>query len=353
MTPLDRNTVRPERDAAERLLDEFGYETVCYQTLQHGMKRWFSRRHAGMVGYVEAGRYWITAGSPIGHRDHIIDIAEEFECSAHQAHRRICYMCAEQHNAGPLTSNGRGKLIIGAIPIWNPGRWPHIISGNARLRYQIARAKRQCEEIVEMMPTHAAGSSDVRLLIGRWLSQRRLRPMRFLADPFILSDAAEHRKIFAVSNRGGKLAGFMAASPIPARNGVFIEQIVRAPHAPNGLVEMLIDHAMRQFAPSCQHLTVGLVAGSQFASDRENPWWARASMYSARRWGGWLYRFGSLETFRAALQPEKWEPVYAISDQPHMTIRDILAACQAMVRFPILRFRPIHAISQSDWPGPA
>ena len=340
MTAADRNVQAGSggRDSAARLLDKFGYETVCFQTLQRGMNLWFSKRHLGMVGFVDAGRHWITAGSPIAYSDRIGNIAEEFERFAHQRHRRVCYVCVESRNVKHLAAAGRGKLIIGAIPIWNPARWPDIISRNARLRYQIARAKRQCDEVIEITPSRAAGSADINNLIGKWLSQRRLMPMRFLADPFILSDAGEHRRIFTLHRRNGPLTGLLAASPIPARRGMFIEQIVRAPHAPNGMVELMIDHAMREFALSCRHVTLGLVAGSQFASDHENPWWARMARYSARRWGGGLYRFGSLEQFRAALQPDTWEPVYAMADQSHITIRALLATCRAMFRFPVFRF---------------
>lgn len=347
---LERNTQIGGRELAEEILGNFGYETVCYQTLQRGMKIWFSKRHTGMLGYVESGRHWITAGGPIGSTGLVAEIAEEFECYARKQHRRVCYLCAEEHTTNPLTSRGRGKLIIGAIPIWNAARWPGMIRRHARLRYQLARARRQCADIMEISASHAAASENIRELIRQWMSRRRLMPLRFLADPFILSDAAAHRRIFTVSRRNGQLAGLLAASPVPARNGMFIEQIVRAPHAPNGMVELLIDHAMRTFAPYHRHITLGLVAGSQFACDRENPWWARVARYSAHRWGGWLYRFGSLENFRAALHPEHWEPVYAVSDRSDLTPVDILRACGAMFRFPLFQFGHVKEMPGNWWP---
>ncbi len=336
------------RKMATRILGEFGYETVCFQTLQRGMKLWFSKRRLAMVGYVDTGRYWITAGSPIGNHQDLTEIATEFELAAHAHEHRVCYVCAERNGMNQLTAAGRGTMVIGAIPIWNPIHWPQIIAGNARLRYQIARAKRKCDGIIEITPSHAARTPAIRRLIGDWLSQRWLMPMRFLADPFILSDAAAPRRIFTVHIHTGQLAGLLAASPIPARNGMFIEQIVRLPHAPNGIVELMIDHAMRNFA-AYRHVTLGLVAGSRFASDHENPWWARAARYSVRRWGQRLYRFESLENFRATLQPEAWEPVYAVSDRPRIVMRDILAACRAMFRFPFLRFKRIEDIVDQCW----
>ncbi|MGC8539893.1 MAG: phosphatidylglycerol lysyltransferase domain-containing protein [Phycisphaerae bacterium] len=337
MTDCNVHTISTGRELAVRLLGAFGCETVCFQTLQAGMNLWFSKNSLGMVGFVESGRHLITVGSPVADRDRIVEIAEEFEGFAHQRRRRVCYMCVENRNIKRLAAAGRGQLIIGAIPVWNPAHWTEMRSRNARLRYQIARAKRKCDEVTEITPSHAARSVAIGNLIGEWLAQRRLMPMRFLADPFILSDAGEHRRVFCLRGRNGPLAGLLAASPIPARRGMFIEQIVRAPHAPNGAVELMIDHAMQEFASRYRHVTLGLVAGSQFASDHENPWWARMARYSARRWGGELYRFGSLEQFRAALQPEIWEPVYAASDRSHITIRDILAACRAMFRFPFFR----------------
>lgn len=177
-------------------------------------------------------------------------------------------------------------------------------------------------------------------------------PMRFLADPFIVSDAAGHRTIFTLTRRNGELAAFLAASPVPARNGMFIEQIVRSPRAPNGSVELIIDHAMKEFSKNHRHVTLGLVAGSQFADDDENPQWAKIARYSARRWGGWLYRFSTLEQFRAALQPKQWEPVYAVSDRSYVSMGDVLSACHAMFRFPFFRFRPVAAVIHQCQPDP-
>ena len=341
MTTVDCNAQagRGDRESAQRLLDTFGYETVCFQTLQRGMNRWFSKQHVGMVGFVDVGTHWITAGSPIAPSDRVAEIADEFEGFARQRKRHVSYVGVEGRNIQYLEAGGRGKLVIGATPVWNPGRWPEIVSRNARLRYQIARAKRKCDEITEITPSHAAGSAAIGGLIEKWLSQRWLLPMRFLADPFILSDAGEHRRIFGLYGCRGPLMGFLAASPIPARRGMFIEQIVRSPDAPNGIIELLVDHAMREFALSYQHVTLGLVAGSQFASDHENPWWARLARYSARRWGGKLYRFNSLETFRAGMEPDTWEPVYAVADRSRVAVGDIMAACRAMFRFPVFRFR--------------
>lgn len=338
------------RAVALRILEEHGYETVCFQSLQRGMKLWFSKRHAAMVGYVTSGRHWITVGGPIGSRDHLAEIAEEFESTARQSQRRICYMCAERHTADPLTAAGRGKLLIGAIPIWNPQNWSIMVAHNAPLRYQIARARRRCTDVNEIDPLQAARSMDIQNLVGQWLCRRRLMPMRFLADPFILSDAARHRRIFTLADSGGQLAAVLAASPVPARNGMFIEQVIRAPHTPNGSVELIISHAMAEFSQTYRHVTLGLVGGSQFAADDENPQWAKIARYSARRWGGWLYRFRSLERFRASLQPETWEPVYAVSDRSRVGMGDVLSACRAMFRFPFFNFRSLAAITRPRRP---
>lgn len=68
-------------------------------------------------------------------------------------------------------------------------------------------------------------------------------------------------RVLVLAPRAGSAVAFLVASPVVARNGYLIEQVARAPRAPNGSSELLIDAAIRRFADDDRvYVTLGPVA---------------------------------------------------------------------------------------------
>jgi len=119
---------------------------------------------------------------------------------------------------------------------------------------------------------------------------------------------------------------FLVASPVVAKNGYLLELLARRPGAPNGVSELLIDTAMRRFAgEGREHVTLGLVALANAARQEisANPTWLRALMGFARAHANRFYNFQGLEQFRVKLAPARWEPIYAISNEPSFSVRTL------------------------------
>ena len=70
--------------------------------------------------------------------------------------------------------------------------------------------------------------------------------MKFMVLVHPFSYPEERR--YVVAELEGEIVGFAAAVPVYARDGWFVEDVLRDPDAPNGTAESLIDTAMRQFA---------------------------------------------------------------------------------------------------------
>jgi phosphatidylglycerol lysyltransferase len=158
-------------------------------------------------------------------------------------------------------------------------------------------------------------------VLRAWLASRPLPTLHFLTGADALGAGVADRLLFA-AERNGELVAFLLASPIPQRHGYLVEQVIRRPEAPNGTAELLIDAAMRQMADDgCTYVTLGLVALAQHAGTemRLNPAWLRFLMSWARAHGRRFYHFDGLEAFRTKLAPAAWEPVYAISNEPHFS----------------------------------
>lgn len=135
-------------------------------------------------------------------------------------------------------------------------------------------------------------------------------------------------RIVFVARRRGVPTAFLVASPVRARNGYLVELLARSTAAPNGTSELLIDAAMRRFAgDGCDYVTLGLVALAHAADEEilRNPAWLRMLMYFARAHANRFYNFRGLEHFRVKMAPDRWEAIYAISNEPRFSIRSLYA----------------------------
>src|SRR5690606_33792566 len=101
-------------------------------------------------------------------------------------------------------------------------------------------------EVHEWPAAQAGADPRLRDCLLDWLSTRGLPPLHFLVETRTLERLYDRRVFVAL--RPAELVGFLVASPIPARGGWLIEQIIRGSGAPNGTAELLIDAAVRGIA---------------------------------------------------------------------------------------------------------
>lgn len=314
------NTASPRADAAEverarDLVMLYGWNATAYQIINPGISHWFSERGDAVVGYVRSGRVLVVAGAPVCSLDRIESVAAEFEKHAHAAGDRVCYFGAgERLEAIYRRDHSHSIVGLGAQPSWDPVAWPAIVAGKASIRAQLNRARNK-GVIVSLWPSvRASQSQALRHCLNEWLATRRLPTLHFLVEPETLDRLAD-RRVF-VAEREGAVVGFLVASPVPARNGWLIEQIIRGAGAPNGTSESLIDSAMRSLGASgSRYVTLGLAPLSRHSSyDRlPNPLWLRAALQWIRAHGRRFYNFEGLDAFKSKFEPREWEEITAIS----------------------------------------
>lgn len=329
-----------EPELARVLVLRHGWHTVAYQILNPGIAHWLAPDHAAVVGYVAAGGAWVAAGAPVGPPERLAELAAAFEAAAARHGRRVCYFGAQAGLAELLAARAPlARLKIGAQPVWDPRGWPNLLAGAPALRAQIARARNK-GLVVQCRPaTEAARDGALRVCLEQWLARRGLPPLGFLVEPLALA-APEDRQVFVALRRGVPLA-YLLATPIPQRDGWLLEQLVRGPHAPNGVAELLIDAAMRALgAAGARYLTLGLAPlAARGHSDTEiQSAHVRLLLIWARNYGRRFYNFAGLEAFRARLRPDAWEPVYLLSRERATSLRTLYAVAEAFGGTPPLLF---------------
>ncbi len=309
------------------LLRRFGFNATSFQVLEPGFRYWFQGDHA-CVAYVDTGRAWVAAGAPIAAEQELEATADAFVEAARLAGRRVVLFATEQR----FRAKRFDSLLIGQQPIWDPRSWNEVVQSAPRLREQFRRARAK-GVAVQRLPPHAVDEGsperrEIERLIERWMGEKPMPPMGFLVRVHPFAFASERRLFTARAS--GKLVGFLSAVPVYERGGWFVEDLIRAPDAPNGTVDVLIDEAMRTAgAERSTYFTLGLAPLSGAVE-----FWLGA----ARRYGSALYDFSGLHAFKSKFKPRQWAPIYLSFPRGQSPVLAIYDSLVAFAQGGLLRF---------------
>jgi len=327
-----------ELERVRKLVLQHGWNATAYQLLNPGMRHWFSAEGDAVIGYVVQRYAWVVAGGPVCAPERLGDVLQSFEHTAARHGKRVCYFGAAGRMKTLLEANPNySTVVLGAQPVWHPAQWAGIIESHASLRAQLNRARNKGINVREWSGEAAHNHPALRRLLRQWLSTRGLPPLHFLVEPSTLSCLFD-RRIF-VAERAGAPVAFLVMSPIPQRQGWLTEQFVRGYDAPNGTIELLMDSAIRTIAAEgAQYITMGLVPlAHQGAQNEENVLWLRVLLAWIRAHGRRFYNFDGLEKFKSKFQPQFWEPIWAVSHEPHFSPGTLWAIAGAFSRQPPIR----------------
>jgi len=329
-------SVPPQNTAhARALILQHGWNTTSYQLLNPGFTHWFSPTYDALVGYVSVAGTRVVGGAPVCATELLPAVTAEFECAAARAGERVCYFAAEERLESIYrTSTRHARMRLGAQPMWDPHAWSGLVAGHASVRAQCNRARNKGVVVTQWTSARADHHPALESCLHQWLAQRALPPLHFLIEPDTLG-VLDDRAVF-VAEHGDTVVGFLVASPIATRHGWLIEQFVRAPHAPNGTVELMLDTAMRWMADiGASYATLGLAPLSTRAgpiTTSADPLWLRAALSWVRAHGRRFYNFDGLDAFKAKYRPMAWEPVFAIATEPRISPHTLYAIAAAFTQ---------------------
>jgi phosphatidylglycerol lysyltransferase len=307
--------------AARDLVLRYGWSATAYQILNHGMVLWSPSSGEAVVGYVLFRGVRVVAGTPVCATERLADVTAGFEADAARCGERVLFFGAGARLERALAPHTRRSVVrLGAQPVWEPHVWAGIVDQKMSLRAQLHRATNKGVRVAEWPESRARNNPLLEAVLKEWLDSRGLPPLGFLVTPDLLDNLAD-RRVF-VAERDGAAAGFLIATPIPARNGWLVEQWPRLPSAPNGTTHLLVDAAMRAFAASgSRYASLGLAPLSDQAGEigEGHPAWLRFLLHQVRAYGRRFYNFRGLEAFKSGMQPMAWEPIYAIAQGRRFT----------------------------------
>lgn len=327
--------MRSEHEQARELILTQGWNSTCDQLLNPGIERWFSRSKPGLVGFVRAFDYLVVAGAPVCAKEDLPAVLDEWKAFSRTG-RGTVFFGAEGRLFDTLSKvQGFTAIAMGGQPLWTPVSFRNAFEKHPSLRAQLTRAIHKGVVVSEQRLMSEATVDQLRGLLMRWLGTRGLPTLHFLVEPNTLSEQRDRR--FFIAEVNDQIVGLVTLCPIPTRNGWLTEQFVRDPNAPNGTIELLLYHAASRLAddPIFQDglFTMGMVPLARRAETGgfgdPPPFWFNLLKRWSRAHGRRFYNFGGLEAFKDKFQPDSWEPIWAISNQPQLSYQALRAVAKA------------------------
>src|SRR5437899_7731547 len=302
-----------------RLQTIYGYNPHSLVSIAPGALLWSTPEIDGAVIYGEFGRVWLAAGDPLAPPDEAAALARHFAAFAKRKGRVVAFVPTTAEFARRVSPRDFTAVKVGASPYFDLKTWNPRGDSAKKLRAGVNQARRSGVEI-EMI----ADSVDETLkketaqLCMHWLGARRSATTfgwLVALDPFLHS---EYKKYFA-ARVDGKLVGFLAASPIPARKGWYLEDVLREPDAPQGTATLLVVEALAHLkAEGAALATLGTAPlatdGPNHIAAGEHRMIKTGLRVASRRLGG-FYNFEGLRRFKGKFVPSWWESEYCLGQR--------------------------------------
>lgn len=316
---------------------QHGYSPHALVSLAQDARVWRYPGTSGGIVFQRLGRVWLAAGDPIAPPQDWRRLATSFVAAAQRFGAVPAFVPATEHFARNALDWGLSAVKVGASPYFDLQSWNPRGDRARHLRSSLNRALRE-EISVETVPSSAILAKECRRVCASWLDTRpagiefgwlfSLDPLRF----------AEHKRFFTARNHDGELVGLLAASPIPARRGWYLEDVLRRADAPRGTADLLVHHALNALrAEGADTATLGtallscdgedLTLHDQWAGTVRSLRWAHAGLDR-------VYHFSGLRNFKAKFVPTRWEGEYAVVAPPTATVplRVTLAVVSAVLQ---------------------
>ena len=301
-----------------RLQTLHGYNAHSLVSIAPGALLWSHPDIDGAVVYGQFGKVWLAAGEPLARLEDMPELARRFSAYAKRQNRVVAFVPTSAEFARMVAPNDFAAVKVAAAPYFDLKTWNPRGDSAKKLRAGVNQARRagvRVEELGDELDEEL--KEETAQLCMHWLGNRRAG-MTFgwlvALDPFL---HWEYKKYFA-ARLNGKLVGFLAASPIPARKGWYLEDVLREPDAPKGTATLLVFEALTKLkAESAELATLGtspLAADGPNDVPTEHPTAARVLEMAATRLGA-FYNFEGLRRFKGKFVPSWWESEYALAQR--------------------------------------
>jgi len=315
-------TPRPDRKELVALRSRHGYNEHSVIGSSIDSEVWISPDGCGAVPYTESGGVWMVAGEPIAAEADLARITREFLTTAKRKRKAVAFLPATERFARAVASDDLRIIKIGAAPFFDLTKWDPRGNSAKHLRAGINRARRAGVTVAEVTQLTCEFKGEVSRLMDDWGGSRRAGVRFGWLFQLLPFHNAQLKRYFAARNAEGHLQGIIAASAIPAREGWYLEDVIRGTDAADGTSDLLVFEAMRALAASgAKVATLGTVPlstkGPQCISRGRNRVVEKTLGFSRSKLTS-LYNFEGLGQFKSKFVPCWWENQYVVVTKGRM-----------------------------------
>jgi len=313
------------------MVRRFGYEYQSFLSLYGGMESWVSRDPEATVVYRRVGRVAVVAAAPLAARGDLLEVTRRFLDFCGRQKLDCLMLPVGGEYAAIARSCGMALLQIGVsgyfkLPEWRPAgdRAKKVRAGVN----QAARAGVRVEPYDPSQGLDPRARAEIEEICQAWVNTREVDALGWLLelDPFHLS---ENKRYFLARRSDGKLEGMLVCSPIYARDGWYLEDLIRRPGAERGVSELLIVEALKRLAAEGAGLaTLGTspLAGVEPQGPFKQTSRLLKLIYEHL---DAFYHFKALHRFKAKFAPSFVDQEYVAIYPPRIRLRMALAVIGA------------------------
>lgn len=309
-------TIIPRDDGSDlaNLQHLHGYNEHTY-VLDSDEGMVWTDRGRGAVCYVERGAVWLVTGEPLAADNNLCDVTQKFVAHARENRKLVVFLPASERFANAMAGRGFRIHKIASSPYFDLRKWNPRGNSAKGLRLGVNRARRAGISVSAITDISAHFRQEVDELCETWLDSRAAGMSfgwLFRLAPFHNANA---KRYFAARDPHGQLVGLLAASPIPARDGWYLEDVLRSTDSPDGTSELLVSEALRQLGANGARLgTLGTVPLSDIGMDEitSKAYLLSLALRLIRKNLKPIYNIEGLRCFKSKFVPCWWESEYVV-----------------------------------------
>ena len=312
-------------DNANRLVHQYGSDTLAFFALRHDKSYFFSSDGEAFIPYTYMGRHALASGDPIGRPESIDLVIDEFLAMCREHGWGFAFLAVRQADAARYTSRGLRSFYLGDEAVIDCSTFALEGKKNKSMRQSVQRVARTYR--FEMLPESDASPElehQLNTLSHKWRGKAPERGFTMALSQDVAATNPDYQLCVAYDEHD-QPGGFLRVVPIYGDEpGATLDMMRRDPETPNGMTEFLITNTV--FALRDQKLfrfsMNFAVMGKLFSDDlpftrRQKMAKAFVSLFNP------FFQIKSLHTFNRRFRPT-WQPrVIIYEDQrsrPHVAM---------------------------------
>ncbi|HKC86683.1 MAG TPA: DUF2156 domain-containing protein [Blastocatellia bacterium] len=313
------------------MVRRYGYEYQSFLSLYGGMESWVSRDPEAVVVYRRVGRVAVVAAAPLAARGDLLEVTRRFLDFCVRQKLDCLMLPVGGEYAAIARSCGMALLQIGQSGYFKLPEWRPAGDRAKKVRAGVNQASRAGVRVEPYDPSQCLdpqARAEIEEICQAWVNTREVDALGWLLelDPFHLS---ENKRYFLARRSDGKLEGMLVCSPIYARDGWYLEDLIRRPGAERGVSELLIVEALKRFA--AEGAGVATLGTSPLAGvEPQGPFKQTSRLLKLiYEHLDAFYHFKALHRFKAKFAPSFVDQEYVAIYPPRIRLRMALAVIGA------------------------